>query len=342
MNRFDHSIHALTPTAVCAIEETVGYRFSNRGLLTQAFTRSSYRNEHPDCPDNEVLEFIGDSVLSLTVITYFKNTYAEVTARGLITAWNEGEFSKLKSDLVKKTQLASCMEQLGLQEYLLVSRGDAKGNIRHEPSVMEDLFESIIGAIYVDSGENFHVTSEIVRSMLDIGQIVESCKKGLHISFQNDLQEWCQSKTRRFAPPHYAEQQLSENHFRVTTSVREIGFSESAEAQNLKLARECAAEKLLKRIQSYPATHFDPPPKQTVNFVGELMELAQKHAVPAPVYLDVSDCILPDNSHVFTVEVRAFGLRAEGTGSSKKEARHAAAKELLNQLRSNQKATKFF
>ncbi len=338
MNRFESHpfshAHALSPTAADAIEKTVGYQFKNRGLLTQAFTRSSFRNEHPDCPDNEVLEFIGDSVLSLTVITYFKNTYAEVTARGLITAWNEGDFSKLKSELVKKTQLATCMEQLGLQEYLLVSRGDAKSNIRNEASVMEDLFESIVGAIYVDLGEDFAAVSAIVRNMLDIGQIVESCKKGLHISFQNDLQEWCQSKTRRFASPRYDEKQLSENRFLVTVSVPEISFSERAEAQNLKRAREEAAKKMLERIQTYPVGHFDPPPKQTVNYAGLLLEAAQKRKADAPVYRDVEERILSDNSHVFTVEARAFGLTSQGEGCSKKEARHAAARVLLEQLAS--------
>ena len=57
----------------CAvIEGIIGYTFRNKGLLTQAFTRASYRNEHRGYPDNEVLELIGDSVLGLTVLSYFK------------------------------------------------------------------------------------------------------------------------------------------------------------------------------------------------------------------------------------------------------------------------------
>ena len=319
----------LNENTVRIIEKTVGYRFLNKGLLAQAFTRSSYHNEHPDRPDNEVLELIGDSVLSLTVLTYFKEQYAQVTPRGLLTSWNEGKFSALKNALVNKHRLAACMEQLGLQKYLLVSRGDSKSDVDREASVKEDLFESIIGAIYIDSGEDFARTSAVVRKMLDIRAIVEESRQKLHISFRNDLQEWCQHKARRFQNPQYSYTQTAENCFTATVRISEIGLTATAQAQNSKTACERAAQEMLSKLAKFSSDHFNPPPQQSRNYIGELLEATQKERAQVPVYQDVSERILPDHSHLFTVSVSCLGLTATGTGASKKEAKHEAAKALL-------------
>ena len=94
-----HKQSEFDAAAIEQIEACIGYTFQNKGLLRQAFTRSSYRNEHPWEPDNEVLELIGDSVLSLSVLTYFKETYARNTEKGLLTDWDEGRLSALKNAL---------------------------------------------------------------------------------------------------------------------------------------------------------------------------------------------------------------------------------------------------
>ncbi len=320
----------LTSKDLQTIERIIGYTFSNKGLLIQAFTRSSYHNEHPDSPDNEVLELIGDSVLSLSVLTYFKKQYTKVTSRGLLTDWNEGKFSALKSALVNKHRLAACIEQLGLASYLLVSRGDSKVDIEREASVKEDLFESIIGAIYIDSGENFNCSDAIVQRMLDIDAIVEESRRKLHISHRNDLQEWCQSKARRFDNPSYSYRQLAENRFLTTVQIPEIGLTVTTQAKSTKEGYEAAAKQMLEKLLAFPKDHFDRPEKATLNYVGKLLEQTQKAKQPAPLYRDVAEVILPDQTHRFTVSVTCLGISEEGTGASKKEARQNAAQKCLD------------
>ncbi len=320
--------------AIGEIETCIGYTFRNKGLLRQAFTRSSYRNEHSQELDNEVLELIGDSVLSLSVLTYFGETYAANTPKGLATDWDEGRLSALKNALVNKRQLAARMEQLGLHRFLLLGRGDLASEIWQEDSVKEDLFESILGAVYVDSGKNFEVASETVRRMLDIRQLVEQSSARVHLSYRNDLQEWCQHKKRRFATPAYREEQSSDDDFLSTVEIPEIGLSAEGRGKNVKAARECAARNLLQTLATYPNDAFYAPAVTVENFVGRLQEAVHraKGDLSDIRYEDASEEILPDGSRRFTVECRYAGKCACGSGSSKKEAKQNAACRMLDRI----------
>ena len=316
------------------IEACIGYTFQNKGLLRQAFTRSSYRNEHPWELDNEVLELMGDSVLSLSVLTYFKETYAKNTPKGLYTDWDEGRLSALKNALVNKRQLASRMEQLGLHRYLLLGRGDITSEIWREDSVKEDLFESILGAVYVDSGMNFEVASETVRRMLDIRQLVEQSAVKVHLSYRNDLQEWCQHKKRRFATPDYCEEPMADDDFLSTVSIPEINLSAKGRGKNVKAARECAAKELLQLLATYPEDAFWAPEVTVENFVGRLQEAVHraKGDLASIRYQDAGDEILSDGTHRFTVSCHYATLSTLGVGSSKKEAKQAAARDMLEKM----------
>ena len=319
---------------VAQIESTIGYRFRNRGLLVQAFTRSSFRNEHPEYPDNEVLELFGDSVLSLSVLTYFQRTYAKKTAKGLETDWDEGRISALKNALVNKKQLAASMEKLGLHRHLLLSRGDVASGVIHEASIKEDLFESILGAVYVDSDMNFEVTAAVVHRMLDTELLMEETAARVHISYRNDLQEWCQHKKRKLQAPVYTEIQLSDNDFRSTVCISELNLSATGSGKNTKYAREDAAKKLLAQIAQYPDDAFFAAPTAVENHVGRLQEAVQKAGDPSSfvVYSDHSDEILSDGNHRFTVSCAYRSHCTYGSGASKKEAKQAAAREMLGMV----------
>ena len=324
----------LSEEKIARIEETIGYRFCNRGLLVQAFTRSSFRNEHPQYPDNEVLELFGDSVLSLSVLTYFKHTYAKTTAKGLETDWDEGRLSALKNALVNKRQLAARMEQLGLHHYLLLSRGDIASGIIREASVKEDLFESILGAVYVDSDMNFEVAAAVVHHMLDIGMLVEQSAARVHISYRNDLQEWCQHKKRKLQAPVYTEMQLADDDFLSTVCIAEYDLKATGRGKNTKYAREDAAKKMLDLIAQYPENKFFSAPVSVKNYVGKLQETVQKagNSSASVVYADYADEILSNGDHRFTVSCAYLSHFALGCGSSKKEAKQAAAREMLEKL----------
>ena len=151
------------------IEQKIGYTFKDKSLLRQSFTRTSYCNESraKNRPiSNEVLEFFGDSILSAAIITRLLDDKTERSAMGLYTALSEGDFSNIRSKLADKRNLSKSTAALGLQKYLIMGEGDAKCGIENEPSVMEDLFESIIGAVFVDSDRDMKTVIRVVSGTL--------------------------------------------------------------------------------------------------------------------------------------------------------------------------------
>ena len=115
------------------LEQAIGYRFKNISYLQNALTHSSFANEHGgkriDC--NERLEFLGDSVLSLTVCRYLYESYPDLP---------EGRLTVMRKNLVCQRALADYSTKIGLGEYLLLGRGEAKDG-REKPKILEDAFE---------------------------------------------------------------------------------------------------------------------------------------------------------------------------------------------------------
>ena len=162
------------------IEKTLGYTFRDKSLLKQAFTRESYCNENnrgkTKFISNEVLEFFGDSILSAAIVSLLLKGRTKKYEYGIYTELGEGDFSTIRSNLSDKKNLSSAMGALGLEKYLLLSRGDAKLGIEKEPSVMEDLYESIIGAIYIDSGMDLSVVVSVVERTLDVSSYISEAE----------------------------------------------------------------------------------------------------------------------------------------------------------------------
>ncbi len=119
----------------------LGYSFRNPSLLEQALTHSSYANEHR-LVSNERLEFLGDSVLSFIAADYL---YAE-------SKEDEGQLTKERSSAVCQKALASYSESLEVGSFLKLGKGENLGGGRENPSILEDAFEAIVGAIYLDGG----------------------------------------------------------------------------------------------------------------------------------------------------------------------------------------------
>ena len=127
------------------LQEVIGYRFKDPGLLTHALTHSSYANEkHWDktrC--NERLEFLGDAVLEVISSDFLFHTYESMP---------EGEMTKLRASLVCEPTLAYCADVIPLGDYLLLGKGEDLTGGRKRPSVVSDAMEAVIGAIYLDGG----------------------------------------------------------------------------------------------------------------------------------------------------------------------------------------------
>ena len=236
------------------IEKKIGYTFKDKSLLTQAFTRTSFCNEiNPTVKvkyhSNEVLEFFGDGVLSLSIITFLLKECTERYEHGIRTELGEGDFSNIKSKLSDKQNLSKSMKALGLEKHLLMGEGDAKLGIQNEPSVMEDLFESIVGAIFIDSGMNIQAVIDSVSGMLDMAVYTE--KQKVTQSAKNALQEWCADKKRRLPAPRY--ETISEDgpdHKKTYMRGCYIGDKLMGRGigKNFKLADAAAAEDALKAL----------------------------------------------------------------------------------------------
>jgi len=121
------------------IEKIIGYTFKDKNLLKTAFTHSSYANEHK-CKSYERLEFFGDSVLGFIVT---KKLYSDFKL-------SEGELSKFRQKLVSEQPLSFVIEELGLDAFILKGKGESKNKFDSK-SIKADLFESITGAICLDS-----------------------------------------------------------------------------------------------------------------------------------------------------------------------------------------------
>ena len=186
------------------IEQKIGYTFKDKSLLIQAFTRSSFCNENrgggKGYMSNEVLEFFGDSVLSTAIISMMLRDKTERYEHGVYTKLREGDFSNIRSKLSDKRNLSRSMEALGLHKYLLMGEGDGKLGIENEPSVMEDLFESIIGAVYIDCGMDISRVITVVSGMLDVSVYFSGDAAPIQ-SYKNALQEWCADKKHRLPAP---------------------------------------------------------------------------------------------------------------------------------------------
>ena len=270
------------------IEKKIGYTFKDKSLLTQAFTRTSFCNEiNPTVSvkyhSNEVLEFFGDGVLSLSIISFLLKECTERYEHGIRTELGEGDFSNIKSKLSDKQNLSKSMKALGLEKHLLMGEGDYKLGIQNEPSVMEDLFESIVGAIFIDSDMSISAVIKAVSSMLDMS--VYTDRQKIAQSAKNALQEWCADKKRRLPAPRY-ETISEDGPDHKKTYVRGCFIGEKLMGRgigkNFKIADSEAAEDALKTLMAQ-AEHKEKSDaegkKETVKKTVEPLEKKQEAAL---------------------------------------------------------------
>ncbi len=150
------------------IEKKIGYTFRDEALLKQAFTRASYRNEHPDARDNEVLEFFGDMVLSYVVCNILLDRYTFRDDNGLVSYMQEDAFTKMRSNCTNNEYLAEKIRALGIQDYLIMGNGDEKSNMDEGDPACSNLFESLAAAVYLDSDKDTDTTKEFVTRLLGL------------------------------------------------------------------------------------------------------------------------------------------------------------------------------
>src|SRR5262245_55742507 len=133
------------PQQFAALEQRIGYRFRDRGLLEHALTHKSKAHEDPSggVMDNESLEFLGDAVLGLVIADVLCRTFPE---------FNEGQKSKIKAMIVSTASLAELAERLALGDHMILGRGEEKTGGRRKQALLADTCEALFAAIYLDGG----------------------------------------------------------------------------------------------------------------------------------------------------------------------------------------------
>ncbi len=334
------------------LEEKIGYSFRDKSLLLQALTRTSFCNENKlhgrvVYQSNEVLEFFGDSILSAAIVASFVKEYAVRYEHGIKTRLAEGDFTVIKSRLSDKKNLSKRAKELGLGKYLRMGEGDAKLGIADEASVLEDAFESIVGAVYIDSDMDMQRVSAVVSGMLDIKAVISSGDNGKAVtvrSAKNRLQEFCADKKRRLPPPTYETVgESGPEHKKTYTRLCKIGDIEYAKGQgkNLKEADADAAEKTLTILQKGSTRETKNQVKSDSEALSKLKEYAKSKKLTTPSFKDMGET---ENStsglREYAVRCTFSGYEATGVASDKSLARSVAAGKVLSIIKGEKSKAK--
>lgn len=165
------------------LERRLNITFKNRKLIRQAFTHSSYVNEHRRkmFKDNERLEFLGDAVLELAISEFLYRHFPHMS---------EGEMTKMRANIVREESLVAFAGELNLGAYILLGKGEELSGGRKRPSLLADAFEAFVGALYLDQGLTAvqHFLQSYIFPQIDEGRFarVTDFKSQLQEKVQHD------------------------------------------------------------------------------------------------------------------------------------------------------------
>ena len=217
------------------VEAKIGYEFRQKKLLTQALTHPSYGGDH-HVPDYQRLEFLGDAVLELYISDRLYRAYPLL---------GEGKLTRMRADLVRESMLSKALEDLDISKYIYLSVGEDRGGGREKPSILCDVLEAVIGAIYLDGGSKC-AAAFIQRALGDA--LKQDTSREDHLDYKSRLQSVLQSQgsipvyelTAREGPDH-----APVFSYRVSADGTELGTGSGASKQQAQLN---AAEDALKRL----------------------------------------------------------------------------------------------
>ena len=216
------------------LEERLGHIFQNRKLLETALTHPSFGGDH-HVPHYQRLEFLGDAVLELAVSRYLYFELPEV---------DEGKLTRIRAALVREESLNRAARRIGLGEFIRLSVGEERSGGREKPSILSDVMEAVLAAVYLDAG--FDEAVRIIGMVLGEELRPEVLKD--HLDAKSRLQELMQRDGRMPSydylsmegPPHapvFA--------YRVMDGEQELGRGSGTSKQN---AQQAAARDALKRM----------------------------------------------------------------------------------------------
>lgn len=163
------------------IKEDFGITFSNTKILTEAFTQGNYLNEHPeeDGNDYQRLEFLGDSVMQLAVADYLFTRYP---------SWEEGQLTEMRIAMVQSKSFSHFARLAHFDRYIRLGKGEELSGARHRDSLLEDIWEAFVGALYKDQGMKvvYDFLNQTIFPAVDQGFFEE------FIDYKSKLQELLQ------------------------------------------------------------------------------------------------------------------------------------------------------
>ncbi len=210
------------------LEKKIGYQFKKKGLLKQALTHSSFSNEQKinKFANYERLEFLGDAVLELLSSRFFYENYPEMS---------EGEMTRRRSAMVCEPALAFCARDISLGEYVLLGKGEEATGGRKRDSIISDVMEAVIGAIYLDGG------------LVEAGGFVERFifsdleNKQLFFDSKTILQEKVQKAGRQLSYTLLSEQGPEHDKIFTVEALIDGKVAGSGQGRNKKSAEQQAA-----------------------------------------------------------------------------------------------------
>ena len=221
------------------LEKNIGYTFINKDLLAQSLTHSSYAYEHQkDIKDNEILEFLGDSVLGFILCDFLYKNF-----QGL----SEGELSKLKSAAASTNTLSLFAKEIKLDKKMMLGRGEKKSGGRNKKTILAGMFEALVAALYLDGGINA-AKGLLEKQFLDFFKKIDM-DHFLINNYKSALQEHLQKEN--LPPPTYKTVRTKgpEHNKRFTIEVfsnkQRLG---KATGLSKKEAEQKAAQKAIKTL----------------------------------------------------------------------------------------------
>jgi len=212
-----------------------GYQFSSKELLEQALTHRSYSRK----VNNERLEFLGDSVLNLIISNFIYRRFEDAS---------EGRLSRIRASLVKQDTLAGVAREIDLGDHILLGGGELKSGGFRRASILSDVLEALIAAIYLDS-DYLQAEKVVLRLFGDLLQAVDidSSMKDA----KTKLQEYLQGRQKPL--PHYQVVQTSgKSHdqvFTVSCEVGDLGLHGEGRGSSRKKAEQQAAHNILQMLE---------------------------------------------------------------------------------------------
>lgn len=223
------------------IESRIAYTFNDKSLLALAFVHRSFVNENREILNehNERLEFLGDSVLGVLIAEFLFKSLPEKP---------EGELSHLRSRLVEASSCISYIQKLDVESFLLLSRGERMNPGRGRDSILADLFEAIIGAIYIDGGIEAAKNFLFDNFLNEIDLIVEEPLR----NWKAELQDFAQKRHQQ-TPKYEVLRETGPDHsktFEVSVYINNEIVGEGKGPSKKEAQQSAAANALSKVIKS--------------------------------------------------------------------------------------------